>query len=371
MLATRWLPRRRTALRSSVLLIGPVVLYLVGHPARHRRGLLRRRARRRVRRRRARLARLAAQARPSRRAARARRGSGGRRSPERRPSSPGAIAIGAVAGLALAPVSPDRFVLRDEVVPPFDPLEFPSPLVGFRNYTKDLEETPLFDGDRARAGRRASGSRRWTPTPDVSGTWPAPTTSVPTAAATASSASTLPEPPLVTARQRATRRGAGRRATTTCGCPRSATARRSASSTAARATGAGDLRVQPDHRYGGAHERRRRGRTVRTRRARRRSSPRPTNCSTRRSRTSRCPPVENVPDVVSAKADEYVGEATTPIEQLRAIETGAEDQRVPQPRAAPPTPCRRAPGTAPTASSSSSPAPRWWATRSSTPPRWR
>ena len=30
MLATRWLPRRRTALRSSVLLIGPVVLYLSG-----------------------------------------------------------------------------------------------------------------------------------------------------------------------------------------------------------------------------------------------------------------------------------------------------------------------------------------------------
>ena len=34
------------------------------------------------------------------------------------------------------------------------------------------------------------------------------------------------------------------------------------------------------------------------------------------------PAVENAPDVVSAKADEYVGEATTPIEQLRAIETG-------------------------------------------------
>ena len=45
------------------------------------------------------------------------------------------------------------------------------------------------------------------------------------------------------------------------------------------------------------------------------------------------PAVENAPDVVAAKADEYVGEATTPIEQLRAIETGAEDQRVPQPRA--------------------------------------
>lgn len=30
MLATRWLPKRRTALRSSVLLIGPVLLYLSG-----------------------------------------------------------------------------------------------------------------------------------------------------------------------------------------------------------------------------------------------------------------------------------------------------------------------------------------------------
>ncbi len=33
------------------------------------------------------------------------------------------------------------------------------------------------------------------------------------------------------------------------------------------------------------------------------------------------PAVENLPDVVAAKADEYVGDATSPIEQLRAIET--------------------------------------------------
>ncbi|MGR2751450.1 transglutaminase-like domain-containing protein [Agromyces arachidis] len=56
----------------------------------------------------------------------------------------GAVALGAVAGLAVAPISPDRFVLRDRVVPPFDPLEFPSPLAGYRTYTKDLAEEPLF-----------------------------------------------------------------------------------------------------------------------------------------------------------------------------------------------------------------------------------
>ncbi|WP_431276954.1 hypothetical protein [Leifsonia poae] len=39
----------------------------------------------------------------------------------------GAVAVGAVAGSLLAPPADSRFVLRQEVTPPFDPLDYPSP----------------------------------------------------------------------------------------------------------------------------------------------------------------------------------------------------------------------------------------------------
>jgi transglutaminase-like putative cysteine protease len=55
-----------------------------------------------------------------------------------------AILIAAVAGSILVPAPESRFVLREEVVPPFDPQDYPSPLSGFRKYTKDLGETELF-----------------------------------------------------------------------------------------------------------------------------------------------------------------------------------------------------------------------------------
>jgi hypothetical protein len=56
----------------------------------------------------------------------------------------GAIAIGVVGGVLFAPAPASRFVLRQEVTPPFDPLQYPSPLAGFRNYTKKLAKTDLF-----------------------------------------------------------------------------------------------------------------------------------------------------------------------------------------------------------------------------------
>lgn len=56
----------------------------------------------------------------------------------------GAIAIGAVGGALLAPSPSHRFVLRQEVQPPFEPLDYPAPLAGFRHYTKDLHDTDLF-----------------------------------------------------------------------------------------------------------------------------------------------------------------------------------------------------------------------------------
>ncbi|MET1042520.1 MAG: transglutaminase-like domain-containing protein, partial [Microbacteriaceae bacterium] len=55
-----------------------------------------------------------------------------------------AILVAAVAGSILIPPPESRFVLREEVVPPFDPQDYPSPLSGFRKYTKDLGETDLF-----------------------------------------------------------------------------------------------------------------------------------------------------------------------------------------------------------------------------------
>jgi hypothetical protein len=56
----------------------------------------------------------------------------------------GAVAVAAIAGTALTPPDAGRFVLRQEVTPPFQPLDYPSPLAGFRKYTKDLEKTKLF-----------------------------------------------------------------------------------------------------------------------------------------------------------------------------------------------------------------------------------
>ncbi len=57
------------------------------------------------------------------------------------------VALAAVAGVATsgfaAPSSP-RYVLRDVVIPPFDIREFPSPLQSFRAYVRDHPEDALF-----------------------------------------------------------------------------------------------------------------------------------------------------------------------------------------------------------------------------------
>ncbi|WP_298456540.1 transglutaminase-like domain-containing protein [uncultured Cellulomonas sp.] len=49
---------------------------------------------------------------------------------------------GAVLGPALGELRP-RHVVRDEIVPPFDPREQPSPLAGYRRFVKDWTDTPL------------------------------------------------------------------------------------------------------------------------------------------------------------------------------------------------------------------------------------
>lgn len=57
------------------------------------------------------------------------------------------LALMAGAAFALTDVTvknSPRYVLRDEISPPFDPSQFPSPLSGYRKYIKDLKETELF-----------------------------------------------------------------------------------------------------------------------------------------------------------------------------------------------------------------------------------
>lgn len=68
----------------------------------------------------------------------------------------GAVLVGGGAGFWLAPPQDQRFVLRDEIEPPWDPLQFPSPLAGFRHFTKQVVDENLFTvtglqpGDRVR-----------------------------------------------------------------------------------------------------------------------------------------------------------------------------------------------------------------------------
>lgn len=54
------------------------------------------------------------------------------------------ILVGGAAAFVTAPPNDERFVLREEIQPPFDPLDYPSPLSGFRHYTKQATDDVLF-----------------------------------------------------------------------------------------------------------------------------------------------------------------------------------------------------------------------------------
>lgn len=64
-----------------------------------------------------------------------------------------AVVLGALGGTALAS-PPDRFVLRERVEPPYEPLDFASPLAGFREYSKLLEDETLFTVTGLERGQR-------------------------------------------------------------------------------------------------------------------------------------------------------------------------------------------------------------------------
>ncbi|WAB81706.1 transglutaminase-like domain-containing protein [Microcella daejeonensis] len=66
----------------------------------------------------------------------------------------GGVVIGIIAGAVLAPAPAERFVLREEIEPPFDPVEYPSPLAGFRQYTGTLAEEELFRVQGLQPGQR-------------------------------------------------------------------------------------------------------------------------------------------------------------------------------------------------------------------------
>lgn len=152
-LAARWLPvRPRTSWRAALLLVGPIVLYLASVLLGTRepfapglRGVVfavvaliwlgwRRGTAERV----------------------ATEATGGmlRRRLVGTVTLVGAAAlIGAVAGTALA-APPDRFVLRERIEPPYEPLDFASPLAGFREYSKLLEDDLIFTVTGLEAGQR-------------------------------------------------------------------------------------------------------------------------------------------------------------------------------------------------------------------------
>jgi len=142
-LATRWLPRRRTAARASLLLIGPGLLYLASillgteepyYPGIRGVGF-------------AALALVWLGWRHSTvDSVKVERSKGtlGRRLTGTAIVVLAAVAVGTLTGAALAPAPQDRFVLRDRIVPPFQPLEFASPLAGFRQYSKLEVDKTLF-----------------------------------------------------------------------------------------------------------------------------------------------------------------------------------------------------------------------------------
>ncbi len=63
-------------------------------------------------------------------------------------------AAGGTAGGAVVEAQRDRFVLRDELVPPFDPRDYASPLSGFRQFVKNQRDATLFTVTGLPAGAR-------------------------------------------------------------------------------------------------------------------------------------------------------------------------------------------------------------------------
>ncbi|WP_400999192.1 transglutaminase family protein [Agromyces sp. GXQ0307] len=315
MLVLRWLPGRRTPLRAATVLLGPVLLFLSGILLGTDQAFLA--AVRGVA-----FAAIALTWIAWRRGASVEAGGDGAARLRRRKLTgsaivvAGAVTVGAVAGLAVAPVAPDRFVLRDQVVPPFDPLQFASPLAGYREYTKELAESPVFlveglqPGDTLRLAAMDSYSGRlW----NVAG---------PEQAAADGGysivGSTLPPPELADL-------GGARSievevaAYSDVWLPTVGYGSQLELLDRGSAERAGDVRYNPAAGTAvltsGAAEGTRYRLDARV-------QVQPDDAELVDVPVARLapPPVENLPDVVAAKAEEYAGDAPSPIEQLRNVE---------------------------------------------------
>jgi transglutaminase-like putative cysteine protease len=322
MLAVRWLPARtRTVWRSSVLLIGPVLLYLAGilmgtdeayYPGirgvafavialvwlgwRHTSAGAARASDPMLRRKVAGTAMVVA----------------------------GAVLVGSLAGAALAPFQDkNRFVLRNEIEPPFDPLQFPSPLAGFRSYTKILTDTPLFTVQGLATGevvRLASmdsyDGKLW----NVAG----PGSATAGAGGFRLVGRTIPEPPLVTSAQTSTVTisvtgytdvwlpGVGYPTTIDFNDPASAASAESLRYNRGTGTAVLTSGVRTGYQYRVTAELQ--------------QTYKDEDLEAVPVARVALPPVENIPDVVVAKAVEFIGDAQTPIDQLRAIEKALKTQ---------------------------------------------
>lgn len=229
----------------------------------------------------------------------------------------GAILIGAFGGAVIAPAAENRFVLRETIQPPFDPLQFPSPLAGFRKYTKLLKESELFTVEGLEPGQRlrlatmdSYDGRLWNvassgTATDASGSF-------------ALVGHTIPDPTLATIDESTTLTvsideyedvwvpNAGYPSELVFEDSESADQSdlfRYNSSTGSSVLVSG---IKPGYRYTfttGLQE-----------------IPEDSALADVPTANVLLPPVDNVPDVLVAKAIEYAGSATTPIAQLRAIE---------------------------------------------------
>ncbi|RNB43378.1 transglutaminase domain-containing protein [Agromyces tardus] len=315
LLVLRWLSVQRTPLRAAVALVGPVLLFLSGILLGTDEAFLG--AVRGVA-----VAAIALAWLAWRRGAQVEAAGDGAGRVRRRKLTgsatvvAGAVVIGAVAGLALSPIAPDRFVLRDQVVPPFDPLQFPSPLAGFREYTKDLAEEPLFTvsglepGDTVRLATMDSYTGRlW----NVAGPGQSAADG-----GYAIVGTTLPAPELADL-------GSGRSIEVEVLAYDDVWLPTVGYGSELDLLDAGTARRAGDVRYNAAA-----GTAVLTSGAAEGTRYR-VESRIQREPDDRdladvpvaqlpLPLVENLPDVVAAKADEYAADATSPIEQLRAIE---------------------------------------------------
>ncbi|MFZ4893404.1 transglutaminase domain-containing protein [Plantibacter sp. Mn2098] len=227
-----------------------------------------------------------------------------------------AVLIGGGVAVVTTPAASDRYVLREVVTPPFDPFDYPSPLSGFRTYTKDLDQTPLFTatglqpGDRLRlAAMDSYDGKLWT----VAG----PSTATDGSGAFELVGSTLPQPDLVTSggRRDVTIDVAGYQDIWMPGVGYLSTLQLDGKT----AENAESVRYNAESGAAvlttGLAKGDRFEATAETQQV-----PSDTTLASTPTAQLDLPPVTNVPDVVVAKASELVGSETAPMAQLRAME---------------------------------------------------